>query len=56
MQWNEKIDLTKADSEFSDIFIYFPDNQFLEFLEQDKAYQTEDIFGRKLYKLSKKAD
>ena len=55
-QWTEKIDLDKIYSEFSDIFVYFPDKQLSKFLDQKEAYQRENVFDNKLYKISKKAE
>ena len=39
--WNKKINLSAVYNQFSDVFVYVPDQQFLNFLNQDKKFQTE---------------
>lgn len=40
-QWENKINLSDADNKFTDVFIYWPDDKFIAFMNKDKNFQTE---------------
>jgi uncharacterized membrane protein len=50
-EWKSKINLEQVKGKFSDVFIYFPSKEFLEFFEQNQSFQTKDIFSKKLSKI-----
>lgn len=51
-QWEKKIDLSKEYNEFSDVFILYPDETFLKFIDQDKSFRRESV-GEGLFKIIK---
>jgi uncharacterized membrane protein len=52
-QWEEKLDLRTASEQFSDLFLYNPDSQFLEFIENDGNFESQPILEGQLYKIVK---
>ncbi|MGD2179558.1 glycosyltransferase family 39 protein [Lusitaniella coriacea] len=52
--WEENLDLEANSKQFSDLFLYFPDQEFLDFIERDRNFNSQPIIKDKLYKLSKK--
>jgi uncharacterized membrane protein len=51
-QWEENLHLSEANQKFTDIFILYPDEQFLQFIDRDKNFKRESI-NDGLYKIVK---
>ncbi|MBD2577932.1 glycosyltransferase family 39 protein [Oscillatoria sp. FACHB-1406] len=52
-QWQQKVNLEQESREFSDLFLYYPDKQFLEFIARDRNFKAEPVVNKRLYKLVK---
>lgn len=46
-QWKEKLDLTEATRKFSDVFLCYPDQEFLNFIGKDGTFQTQLVAASK---------
>ncbi len=51
-QWNTKINLVEAKKTYSDVFVYFPNQEFLTFLETSYNATLEPVFEKKLYRVA----
>lgn len=51
-QWQQKLNLSEDTQDFSDVFLYFPNDDFLNFIKQDKNFYLESVQG-KIYKIVK---
>jgi uncharacterized membrane protein len=51
-QWQKKLNLSQAYNHFSDVFILYPDKEFLEFIDRDKKFKRESV-ANGLYKVIK---
>ncbi|MEA5534299.1 glycosyltransferase family 39 protein [Crocosphaera sp. XPORK-15E] len=52
-QWDKSINLSTDAAQFSDIFIIYPNQEFLGFIDQDKQFKRKSVVNNKLYKLEK---
>lgn len=50
-QWDKKLNFSQLTQQFNDIFIYFPDQTFIDYLEQDQNLQLE-LVKKGLYKVN----
>ncbi len=50
--WDEAIDLEAALRTYSDVFIYFPDEAFRDFIETTTGQELQDVFGGRLYRIA----
>ena len=48
-EWSAAIDLYEAEATYSDVFVYFPNKEFLAFLERDYSGTLEPVFEKNLY-------
>ncbi|UXE61312.1 MAG: glycosyltransferase family 39 protein [Woronichinia naegeliana WA131] len=51
-QWQQRLNLSEDTQDFSDVFLYFPNDDFLNFIKQDKNFYLESVQG-KIYKIVK---
>ena len=50
--WESVIDLPQAQKTYDDVFIYFPDQGFLTFLEETYGATLEPVFEKSLYRVT----
>jgi uncharacterized membrane protein len=53
-QWENKLDITQLNQDFTDIFIYYPDKDFLEFVKGKWPNFKQEEIARRLVLLSEK--
>jgi uncharacterized membrane protein len=53
-QWQKKVDLKRDSEQFSDLFLYLPDPQFLEFIGRERNFESQPVVEDTLYKLVQK--
>ncbi|MBX2863652.1 MAG: glycosyltransferase family 39 protein [Leptolyngbyaceae cyanobacterium MAG.088] len=51
-KWETTIDLSGAEKTYSDVFVYFPNEDFLTFLETAYNATLEPVFEKRLYRLA----
>ncbi|MBX2861935.1 MAG: hypothetical protein KTR27_00145, partial [Leptolyngbyaceae cyanobacterium MAG.088] len=51
-KWETTIDLSGAEKTYSDVFVYFPNEDFLTFLETAYSATLEPVFEKRLYRLA----